>query len=213
MSSSHDLTAMPDLAGFRRLTRSLATLDAVMSPQWEYRYYSFDPSWGEGDMMASMRDGSGNHWFAIICSVGVAIVGLAHESPSYEPGQPHPGVFAGLPAAFKANFLDEPAFDTSNATFCVWRLREDDQWHSGATTGHQLPPDDGSAELLTILEGRPEQYREFAEEYFECKLKLRDVSAVYEHRAVGQGLVACLNAEADAAVVEAELKTIGYPES
>lgn len=212
MISSHDLTAMPDLVGFRRLARSLAALDAVMSPEWEYRYYAFDSSWAEGEMMASMRNGSGDRWFAIICSAGVAIVGLAHESPSYKPGQPHPGVFAGLPAVFKANLLDEPAFDTSNATFCVWRLRDDDRWHSGATTGHEVSRADGSAELLTIFEGRPEQYRDFAEEYFEREVALPDVTAVYEHRALGQELVARLNEEADATAVEAELREIGYPE-
>lgn len=31
---------MPDLVAFRRLVRSLAALDAVMSPEWTYRYYS-----------------------------------------------------------------------------------------------------------------------------------------------------------------------------
>jgi hypothetical protein len=34
-------------------------------------------------MMASMRDGSGDHWFALLCSAGVALHGLAHEAPIY----------------------------------------------------------------------------------------------------------------------------------
>ena len=54
MISTRDLSAMPDLAGFRRLARSVAMLDAILSPEWEFRYYSFNSKWAEGEMMASM---------------------------------------------------------------------------------------------------------------------------------------------------------------
>ena len=40
--SSRDLGGLPDLQDFRRLTRSLAMLDAILSREWEDRYYSFD---------------------------------------------------------------------------------------------------------------------------------------------------------------------------
>ncbi len=39
---------------------SLAVLDAIMSPDWQYRYYSFDAAWGDDAMMASMRNGQGD---------------------------------------------------------------------------------------------------------------------------------------------------------
>ena len=53
----------PDIPTFRRLTRSLAVLDAILSPVWEDRYYSFDAHWAQGKLMASMRNGQGDHWF------------------------------------------------------------------------------------------------------------------------------------------------------
>lgn len=84
---------LPDVRGFTRLTQSLAALDAVLSPDWEYRYYSFNAAWSDGEMMASMRDGCGDLWFAWISSVGVALHGLAHESATFEPGEPKPWVF------------------------------------------------------------------------------------------------------------------------
>ncbi len=37
-----DLRDLPSIAGLRRLTRSLAMLDAILSLEWDYRYYSFD---------------------------------------------------------------------------------------------------------------------------------------------------------------------------
>src|SRR5262245_13262279 len=100
MISTKDLRELPNIPELRRLTRALATLDAILSPEWQYRYYSFDSAWGKGELMASMRNGSGDHWFAIFCDAGVALHGLAHEAPMYRPDKPWPGIFDGLPAVF-----------------------------------------------------------------------------------------------------------------
>lgn len=78
--STQDLSEVPSIAALRRLTRSLAMLDAILSPDWEFRYYSFNAAWGAGEMLASMRNGSGDYWFALFCREGVALHGLAHEA-------------------------------------------------------------------------------------------------------------------------------------
>ena len=207
MSSTRDLSALQGLPGTRRLLQSLAVLDAVMSPQWESRYYMFDAAWGDRERSASMRNGCGDHWHAILCAQGMALVGLAHEAPAYVPGQPHPGIFAGLPEVFHANLLHEPAFETSDATFCIWRLLDDDRWH----VGRDLPRDDGSEDFLSILDGKPQDYVAYAAEYFECALALADVEAVYAHRPLTPDLVTRLNPEADFAEAEAEVVEMGYP--
>ncbi len=207
MSSTRDLSALGDLPGTRRLLQSLAVLDAILCPKWESRYYMFDLAWGEGERYASMRDGCGNHWHAILCAEGMAVVGLAHEAPGYVPGQPHPGIFADLPAPFHDNLLHEPAFETSDATFCIWRLLGDTRWHAG----RELPADDGSGPLLKILDGNAADYVAYASEYFEVEVSLTDVEAVYGHHALTSDVVARLNPEADFADLEAELAEIGYP--
>jgi hypothetical protein len=104
-------------------------LDAIMSPTWEFRYYSFNSRWFEGEMIASMRNGSGDHWFALLTAAGVALHGLAHEALNFRPDSPWPGIFEGLPQEFHANFLHEAAFDTANSTFCICRgvLRTEDR--------------------------------------------------------------------------------------
>jgi len=43
----------------------MAMLDAILMPEWEYRYYSFNAQRGEGEMMGSMRDGAGDEFFAL----------------------------------------------------------------------------------------------------------------------------------------------------
>ncbi len=62
MVQKQRLASLPDVESLKRLSQSLAILDAIMSPDWEFRYYSFNSKWSEGEMMASMRDGSGDDY-------------------------------------------------------------------------------------------------------------------------------------------------------
>jgi hypothetical protein len=34
-------------------------IEAVVCPEWQYRYYSFNAGWAPGEEMASMRNGMG----------------------------------------------------------------------------------------------------------------------------------------------------------
>ncbi|WP_198087667.1 hypothetical protein [Variovorax sp. E3] len=211
--STKNLNGLPDIQGLQRLTQSLAMLDAILSPEWEYRYYSFNSAWAEGVAMASMRNGSGDHWFAVFCPAGAALHGLMHEAPTFRPGNPSPAIFERLPAAFHANLLHEPAFTTQDSTFCIWRLADEARWSCGtaeASTGEEDA--DGSAQLLGILAGRPEQYVEFAGDYYECDVDLDAVAAIYRHEPLSAALVERLNPEADLASLEGDIAEIGYPQ-
>ena len=59
MISSRHLLAIPGIDDLRRITQSIALLDAIIRPDWEFRYYSFNSKWSDKEMMASMRDGGG----------------------------------------------------------------------------------------------------------------------------------------------------------
>jgi hypothetical protein len=211
--STSDLGGLPDLGGFRRLCKSLAALDAVLSPEWEYRFFSFDAGWNQaaGEMMAIMRDGSGDEWFAIISRSGIALRGLAHEASTFKAGTPKPWVLRDLPEEFHANLLNEPAADTANSTYCIWRLVSDASWHCGVARGQ--PVEDGSVEHMAILSGDPNAYVAMAEEQYDMEVRLDDVRAVYDHRPLTRELVARLNPEADWDALMVDLKKIGYPES
>lgn len=212
MISTRDLSALPDIETFRRLTRSLAMLDAIMSPQWQYRYYSFNSRWADREMMASMRDGSGDSWFALFAPYGVALHGLARDAPTFRPGSPPPELYDGLPSDFHTSFFDEPAFDTANSTFCIWRRVDDTHWSSGV---RDLPPGDdpdGSARLLGIFEGDPHQYVEFAADYYERRIEPSDVRLVYRHEPLTAGLLRRLNPEASLDSLSGDMQEIGYPD-
>jgi hypothetical protein len=210
--STRDLESLPDIPRLRRLLRSLAMLDAIMSPDWEYRLYSFDSAWGPGEEMGSMRDGCGDHWFALFTARGAALHGLAHESAMYRIDSPWPGIWESLPATLD-DFRAEPAFDTANSTYCIWRRRDDDRWHRGEIEFPAAGDPDGSEDHLAILDGLPATYHAAAEDYFEVTLPLAAVEKVYAHRPLTPELVASLNPDADFAAIEMEAKEIGYPEA
>lgn len=211
MISSRHLGGLPDIPTFRRLTRSLAALDAMLSPVWEDRYYSFNAQWAPGQLMASMRNGQGDQWFALMSASGIILHGLDHESPMYRPDDPWPGVLDAVPDAF-ASFFDEPAFDTRNTTFCIWRRVDGRTWERGPVRFAAGDDPDGSAHLLRHLDGRPETYVTFAAEYHEVSVPLDAVAAIYRHEPVTPALVAALNPTLTVEDIAADLSEIGYPE-
>jgi len=207
-SESVDLIeALPDVDGFRRAAQSLAALDAILSPDRAYRYYSFDARWGDGEMLASMNDGQGDHWFALISDAGIALHGLAHESDTFEAGRAKPWVFADLPEVFHDEFLREPAFDTANSTYCFWRLAGDGAWRRGKRPA-QL--DDGHARQLSVLVGGASAYVAWARDYYEVALKHADALAVFQHEAITPGLARRMNPDVDFDALQTDLQQIGY---
>jgi len=124
MVSKNALAHLPNIESLKDLSQSLAILDAVFSPEWECRYYSFNSKWDEGEMMASMRNGSGDEYFILFNDKGAIIKGFAHESPMSPYANDAEKVWAGVlddvPSDFK-RFLSEPAFSIEDTTFCIWR--------------------------------------------------------------------------------------------
>ena len=78
--STRNLAALPDAGKLKAICQSLAMLDAIIYPQWEGRYYSFNTEWDDEIALASMRDGSGDDYFILFVPSGVIIKGFAHES-------------------------------------------------------------------------------------------------------------------------------------
>jgi hypothetical protein len=201
---------LPDIAQLRRLTKSLAMLDAIICPEWEFRYYSYNSQWGEGEEMASMRDGCGDEWFLWVGREGAALKGFAHESPLAGDRSFATRIHQTVPSCF-ASFLNEPAFTMDRATFCIWRRRADSTWNVVSTT-ERTSVEDGSAELLGILDGRPETYLAWAADYYERAVAPEAVRALYHHQALTERLVRELNSDLTLSDIAADATEIGYPQ-
>ena len=213
MATENRLKTFPDIDRLKALCQSLAMLDAIMSPDWEYRYYSFDSKWGLNEMMASMRNGQGDDFFILFNNNGAIIKGFDHEAPmtpyAHKPKRVWPGVLDDVPDVFR-DFLDEPAFTIEDTTFCFWRRMEDPCWSIGNIAYPKGSDPDGSDQLLVMLDGKPETYREFAEEYYERDIPLFAIENIYMHQPLTDEIIASLNPDVSFADLKADIENIGY---
>ncbi|MEU8465708.1 hypothetical protein [Streptomyces sp. NPDC029003] len=211
---------LPAIADLRDLCRSLAMLDAILSPDWESRYYSFNAGWAEGEEMASMCNGSGDEYSIVFSAAGAYARGFDHESPMSpfgNDGEPWPGVVDEVPAPFGA-FVEEPAFTDHEGvpvvTACLWRGPTDERWHHGTIDFPEGTVDpDGATRLFGLLvDWSPEAFRRFAEDYYEVSVDLGAVSRVYALRPLDQKLVSLLNPEVSLTDLAQDISEIGYPQ-
>jgi hypothetical protein len=216
MISSRNLTDLPAPDRLEALCQSIAMLDAVLSPEWEYRYFSFNARWDEefSERMASMRNGSGDHFFAVFGEDGAIIKGFDHEAQMSpwcrQPPAVWPGVLDHVPEKF-ARFLSEPAFSMDETTFCIWHEGQDGRWSRGPIDFPFGDDPDGSADLLWMFDAAPETYLKFARDYYERELTPEDVAAIYTHTPLSRAAMTRLNPEAEWTELVVEAEEIGYP--
>ena len=214
MISTRNLTGLPTIETLKKLTQSLAMLDAILMREWDYRYYSFNSKWAENEQMASMRNGEGDGWYCGFGPPGVFLKGFDHESPmspwGKEISKVWPGVLDSVPALFKS-FVTEPAFSMEDTTFCIWRAMQDSQWSTGDISFPAADDPDGSGWMLSILDNAPGTYKAWAEGYYECPVSLPAVQQIYEHVPLTPQLVQELNATVEFGILLADAAEIGYP--
>ena len=101
--------------------KSIALLEAIICPEWEYRYYSYNSKWGDGEEMASMRNGSGDECFLWIKGDFAALKVLNHEFGTLNDIDSIKNQF---PAVYN-EFITEPAFSI-NESSSLWYLNENE---------------------------------------------------------------------------------------
>ena len=212
--SKRNLNLLPDIEPLRRLLQSMAMLDAILCPEWDGRYWSFNAGWAKGQQMGSMRNGSGDEFFALFITAGCFIKGFAHESAMSpfrrNPKSVWPGIFESVPTDF-ASGLKEPAFSPDETTFCIWRRHSDKTWQVGSIEFPNLPDPDGSEYFLSCLDDSPETYAEWASDYYEMPVSTAAVRELYAHKPLTEVLVQQLNPETSLKRLAADIKEIGYP--
>jgi hypothetical protein len=214
--STRDLSGLGSLAAVERVARSIAVLDAILSPEWDYRFFSFNADWDSSkkERMASMRDGSGDEYFAVFSPAGAILKGFAHDCPMSPWAAPEnkiwPGVLDEVPTAF-AGFLSEPAFSIADTTFCIWRTADQSAWNCGRIQFPEGEDPDGSENLLRMLDTDPSTYHEFAERYYERSVNLEAVRQIYQHAILTRDLARQLNHELSWDALRKDVLEIGYP--
>jgi len=205
--------SLPDRSTLRPISQSLALLDAILSPDWDYRYYFFNAHWADQQAAAWMGNGEGDSYTVWFSPDGVVLKGFAHESPMspyrVKPPQLWPGLLDSFPAQL-SRFWAEPAFMLEETTFCFWQTVDDPHWQSGAVELPDGQDPDGSASLLRLLDGMPQTYQQWAAAYYEIPVELSAVAHIYAHRPLSDSLIKTLNPDLLMQDLAADLTEIGY---
>lgn len=214
MLSTRALHLLPDVAPLRRTCQAIAVLDAVLSPDPQFRYYAFDHAWAPDRHLAAMRNDSGDEWFVLFSPAGAVLKGFVPDAimagPVHREGKPWPGVLDAVPPAFREIASDD-RLAPRRATFCAWRTTADAEWQHGPV---RFPPGadpDGSKHLMAVLDGDPVTYARWAEQHYEIEIPFIEVRRVYLRRPMTPEMVKGLNPHADWAAVVEDLRKIDYP--
>ena len=207
MISTKDFNLLPNQKRLQTICKAISVLDAIISQEWEYRYYSYNNKWADDEEFFEMRDGSGDQMLILFKQDGCVINGFAHEYPQQEKQK----LTKNLPAMFNEFMFDEPV-KTIGTTFCLWTTGNT-SWQLGQMESYE----DGSGEMLNIFDGNPQTYMDWATEYFEGSyvqsgIPLETVTKIYNGEILTKEMVLTIVEELeDLEQLEADLDEIGYP--
>ena len=192
-----NINDLPSVDNLRRKLQAMAMLDAIIMPEWEYRYFSFNNNWdGEGkEMMASMRDGSGNGFFINFTDYGI-IGKVYYREISSNLAQD----IAAIPSVF-SSFLNEPAFNILKTTFFFWRSNTDNDWFVSPSKSYEYP-------LLGLLAGGAREYKCWAEEYFEISIDTIANEAIFNNLDINPDNMLAINPDVNLEDIKGDISEI-----
>ena len=198
---------LPSVEEFRARSRGAALLEAIVCPEWQYRYFSYNCAWAPGEQLGSLRNGSGAHHFALFTNDGCFLKGFDPESPR----DPHiqMRMIEGVDASL-AHALTEPAFDMKNLTYCFWRNRTDLQWRTGfpdVSTSAQA-----SIGYLPLL-STPQLFVDWVADYHEVLLPASVVARVFANEPLSIDLLELFPGDRSIEGLDDDVNEIGYPTS
>lgn len=204
MISTQDYSLLPDIKTLQTISKAISVLDAILSQEWEYRYYSYNNKWSDDEEFFEMRNGSGDQMLILFSQNGCVINGFAHEYQQQSKQE----LTVNLPSVFDEFIFGEPV-NSIGTTFCLWTT-EHKNWQKGQLQNYE----DNSEEMLNIFDGNPQTYIDWATEYFEERIPLEAVTKIYNGQTLTKEMVFTIVAELeDWEQLKADLDEIGYPYS
>lgn len=207
MISTASLNALPDRYRLQQICKAASVLDAILSQEWQYRYYSYNSKWSDSEEFCEIRNGHGDHVLILFNSAGCVINGMTHE---YYP-KDKSKLTKGLPKVYDEFIFGEPVH-TIGTTFCLWTA-EDGRWQIGEVADF----DDGSEERLRIFDGNPQTYINWAIDYYEDDFIVNENSArivydIYQGKELTKEMVLSIsNKVNDWEQLKNDLIEIDYP--
>jgi hypothetical protein len=207
---------LPSASSLIQRCRALATLDLILSPEWEYRCYSFNSHWSDAELMASMRDGCGNEWWLVFHEAGwAALKGLNHECPAWSRhGEKLSTALQQAVPTSLTGFTTEPAFRWNETSFAYFQETASGIWARANDLTPYGAEDAGEADLLPHLVGKAADYACFARDYYETDVDEHLVAQIFNLQPITPDLVKALNPSTTWEEISEELcSEIQYPEN
>jgi hypothetical protein len=207
MISTKNISSLPDRASLAKTCKAISVLDAIISQDWQFRYYSYNSKWADNEEFFEMRNGEGDQMLLLFLKDGCVINGFAHE---YEQ-QNLDKLTHNLPSMFDEFIFGEPV-KSIGTTFCIWTT-DSKSWKVGQLENFN----DNSEYMLKIFDGQPQTYIDWATEYFEDSYKesgipLDTVTKIYEGQSLTKEMVLSIVDELeDWEQLEIDLMEINYP--
>jgi hypothetical protein len=206
-----DPLSFPDPRTLGNRAMALAMLDALICPEFQYRYFTFDAAWGDDEQFGAMRNGDGDHWFLHLSDGGAALKGYVQELEHCDTRALAREIQRKVPADFNA-FLHEPSFAMDAVSYFYWRRSGDAAWtkveHPEPGLKHCA---DGSADYLSILLAPADCYYDYATDYFECEPPIASIEHIYSMAPLTAAIVKSLNPQLSMAEAQTSAAAIGYP--
>jgi len=207
MISTKNYSLLPDRRSLEAICKAISVLDAIISQEWQYRYYSFNSKWDTNERCLQMRNGSGDEMHILFREGVCAINGFAHEYEQQDKSK----LTNNLPAIFNDFIFGEPV-TSIGTTFCLWTT-ELKNWQVGQLESFE----DNSEEMLNIFDGQPQTYINWATEYFEesyreSGIPLDTVTKIYSGQTLTKEMVlSIVDKLEDWEQLEKDLIEINYP--
>jgi hypothetical protein len=207
MISTKDYSLLPDRKSLEAICKAISVLDAIISQEWQYRYYSYNSKWDTNERCLQMRNGSGEEMHILFREDGCVINGFAHEYDQQDKTK----LTNGLPTIFSDFIFGEPV-NSIGTTFCLWTT-ELKNWQLGQLENVE----DNSEEMLNIFDGQAQTYVDWATDYFEESYKesgipLDAVTKIYEGQILTRKMVLSVVDELeDWEQLKKDLIEINYP--
>jgi hypothetical protein len=207
MISTKNYSLLPDRKSLETICKAISVLDAIISQEWQYRYYSFNSKWDTNEQCLQMRNGSGDEMHILFREDGCAINGFAHEYDQQDKSK----LTSNLPTIFNDFIFGEPV-TSIGTTFCLWTT-ELKNWQVGQLESFE----DNSEEMLNIFDGQPQTYIDWAtdsfeEWYKESGIPLDTVTKIYSGQTLTKEMVlSTVDELKDWEQLEKDLIEINYP--
>lgn len=207
MISTKYFNLLPDRKKLQIICKAISVLDAIISQEWEYRYYSYNNKWADDEEFCEMRNGSGDQMLILFRQDGCVINGFAHDFVQQDKEK----LTKDLPSIFDTFIFGEPV-RSIGTTFCLWII-EQKKWQVGKVENYE----DNSEEMLNIFDGQPQTYIDWATDYFnesyeESGIPMDIISKIYSGQTLTKEMVLSIVEELqDWEQLVTDLNEIGYP--